>query len=155
MVHRFVALGAILSSCALTSAGAQTAPATPATPMPLPTKAERVPDVRYFLIETIVAKPGAKLWTLISKHFLPAGRAAGVPVPTVYHTETGPEGTILISPLPGGPGDLAWSVSPDDAKMFAALAKQEGGNDKAMALITQYNEGIASRTREIVHEHTK
>ena len=155
MKHRIVmASVALIGVAATTSAAAQTAP-TPATakPEPLPAKAEKVAGVRYLAIETITAKPGARLWTLISKHFIPATKAAGLPVPVTYHTETGETKTIVISPLTGGTGDLEWSVSPDDVKFFAALAQQEGGADKAMALWKEFNDGIASRSREIVHEH--
>lgn len=135
-------------------AAAQTAPAAPAA-MPFPTKAEKDADLRYFTIETITAKPGARLWTILSKHFIPAAQAAGIPVPVVYHTETGESRSIVISPLTNGPGDLAWQVSPEDLKWMNALAKQEGGEDKAMALWKEYNDGIEHRSRELIHQHVK
>ena len=91
----------------------------------------------------------------MSEHFIPAARTAGVPVPIVYHSETGAVQTTIITPLPGGPDDLAWEVSPDDLKWMNALAKQEGGQDKAMALWKEYNDGIATRSRDVVHEHVK
>lgn len=155
MDHRIAALaGALLVSCIPATASAQTAPApAPAPAMPL--KAEKVADVRYFIIETLTSKPGARTWTIISKHFIPAAKAAGTPYPVIYHTETGTSRTIVISPLPGGLADLEWSMSPDDVKFMAALAKQLGGADKAEAMWKEYNDGIESRTREIVHEHTK
>jgi hypothetical protein len=130
-----------------TTATAQTAPA-------FPTKAEKVTGVRYLVIETIEAKPGARLWEIISKHYMPAAKAAGVPNPQVYHVETGVPRTIIISELKGGPGDLEWQYTADDIKWMNALAKQEGGQDKAMALIKEYNDSIARRTRDIVHMHT-
>lgn len=138
-------------------AAAQTAPAVPAAPaaMPFPTKAEKDPDLRYFVIETITAKPGARLWTIISKHFMPAAKAAGIPTAIVYHTETGESRSIVISPLTDGPGDLAWQVSPEDVKFIDALAKQEGGPEKAMALWKEYNDGIEHRSRELIHQHAK
>lgn len=137
-----------------TTAVAQTRPAAPAAPaMPFPIAAKKVEGVRYLTIETITAKPGAQLWKIISEHFTPAARAAGVPVPTVYHSETGPAQTTIITPLTGGMADLEYDFAPDDVKFMAALAKQEGGQDKAMALLQQYQDGIATRSREIVHEH--
>ena len=152
MKHRILtSCTIVLGALAATSAAAQTTPAA----MPAPTKAEKVADVRYNTIETMTTKPGARTWTIISKHFMPAARAAGLPMPLVYHTETGESKTIVVTPLTGGMGDLEWSTSPDDVKFFAALAKQEGGMDKAMALYKEFNDGIATRSRELVHEHTK
>ena len=129
------------------SAGAQTAPA-------FPTKSEKVPNVRYLTIETLETKPGARTWEIISKHFIPAAKAAGVPAPSVYHTETGAPRTIIVSNLSGGAGDMEWRYSPEDVKWMSALAQQLGGQDKAMALVKEYNEGIAHRSRELVHMHT-
>lgn len=128
------------------SASAQTAPA-------FPTKAEKVQGVRYAVVETIEAKPGARLWEIVSKHFNPAAKAAGLPLPMVYHAETGVPRTIIISELNGGTGDLEWQYTADDVKWMNALAKQEGGQDKAMALVKEYNDGIANRTRDLVHRH--
>ena len=157
MRHRIIAsCTLVLGALGATTGSAQTTPAPAAPPAAaMPTKAEKVADVRYYMIETMTAKPGARLWTIISKHFTPAARAAGLPIPVVYHTETGESKTIIVSPLTGGTGDLEWSTSPEDVKFLAALAKQEGGPDKAMALVKEYTDGIATRSREIVHEHTK
>ena len=81
------------------AAGAQTAPA-------FPTKAEKVKGVRYLIIETIETKPDARTWEIISKHFTPAAKAAGVPIPMVYHTETGASRTITVTEMTGGTGDI-------------------------------------------------
>lgn len=144
-----------LASSAFVLAAPVAAQTTPPAPMTMPTKAVKEPGLRYFLVETITAKPGARLWTIISKHFIPAAKASGVPAPLVYHSETGPSQTMIITPLPGGTADLEWAVSPDDVKWMAALAKQEGSPEKAMALWKEYNDGIEKRTRELVHEHTQ
>lgn len=152
MNHRITAvLAAMLAGCAATAAVAQSAPAAPAT---MPLKAEKDAKLRYFTIETLTPKPGARLWTIMSKNFIPAAKAAGVPVPVVYHAETGSGVTIVITPLPGGLADLEWTMSPDDVKFMNELGKQLGGADKAEALWKEYNDGIAGRTREIIHEHT-
>ena len=151
------ALAAAALLVTVTVADAQTASpkpaALPAPAMAFPTAAKKVEGVRYLTIETFTAKPGAKLWSILSEHFIPTARAAGVPVPAIYHSETGPAQTTIIAPLPGGLADLEYEFSPDDVKLMAALAKQEGGQDKAMALMQQYQDGIETRTREIVHEH--
>lgn len=143
-------LGSLALAAAITlgagQASAQTAPA-------FPTKAEKVKGVRYWVIETIEAKPGARLWEIISKHYMPAAKAAGLPLPQVFHTETGVPSTIVISGLTGGTGDLEWQYTADDVKWMNALAKQEGGQDKALALIKEYNDSIARRTRDLVHSH--
>ena len=150
-------LFALSVACLLasTAAHAQTKPATPPAPpaMAFPTTAKKVEGIRYLTIETITAKPGAQLWKIISEHFVPAARAAGVPAPVVYHSETGSSQSTIITPLTGGLADLDYEFAPDDVKFMAALARQEGGQDKAMALIQQYQDGIATRSREIVHEH--
>lgn len=149
---------AVAGACLLYSytASAQTVPAPGAkapSPMAFPTAAKKAEGMRYFLVETITAKPGAGLWKIMSEHFIPATRAAGVPMPTIYHSETGQGQTTIVTPLTGGMVDMEYEVSPDDAKFMAALAKQEGGQDKAMALMQRYQDGIATRSREIVHEH--
>lgn len=155
MLNRYTALSAAML-CALgaTAAGAQTAPAAPPTPT-FPTKAERVADVRYLTIETLTTKPGTRVWTIVNKHFMPAARSAGPPMPLVYHTETGTPRTIVITELSGGTDDLGWSTSADDLKFMQALAKQEGSPEKAMALMKEYTDSIDTRSRELIHQHTK
>ncbi|WP_326525320.1 hypothetical protein [Sphingomonas sp.] len=153
MDRRIAALaGALFASCIPAVAPAQSAPAPAPAAMPL--KAETVADVRYFMIETMTSKPGARTWTIISKNFIPAAKAAGVPYPVIY-TETGTLRTIAVTPLTGGLADLEWSMSPDDVKLMTELGRQLGNADKAEALMKEFNDGIDSRSREIVHEHTK
>lgn len=156
MSVRLKALGAVFA-CAFSASSllAQTAPAPAAAAPGFPTKPERVAGVRYLTMETITAKPGAQLWTIISKHFIPAAKAAGLPMPLFYHTDTGKPATIIIAPLTGGPDDLGWSATADDVKFMTALAKLEGGQDKALAMFKHYNDSIESRTRELIHERTK
>jgi hypothetical protein len=144
----FAAVTAIGALCCLGGAAvAQTPPA-------FPTKAEKVKGVRYLTIETLESKPGSRTWEIISKHFIPAAKAAGVPAPQVYHSETGIPRTIVVAELPGGTDDLEWQYTADDLKWMNALAKQEGGQDKAMALLKEYGEGITRRSRDVVHMHT-
>lgn len=149
MKNRCTAIfAATLAVVATSAASAQTTP-------PAPLKAEKVADVRYLTIETMTSKPGARTWAIISKNFMPAAKAAGLPLPLVYHTETGKSETIVITPLTGGLDDLEWSMTADDVKFMTELGKQLGGADKAQALMKEFNDGIDSRSREIVHEHTK
>lgn len=149
MKTKFLGAAALVVAAALGAGGAtaQTAPA-------FPTKAEKVKNVRYLMIETIEVKPGARFFEIISKHYFPAAKAAGVPLPQVYHTETGVPRTIIVSEMTGGIDDMEWQYTADDIKWLNALAKLEGGQDKAMALIKEYNEAIVHRTRDIVHLHT-
>lgn len=77
-----------------------------------------------------------------------------MPVPIVYHSETGASVTIIVTPLPGWLADLEWMMSPDDVKFMTELGKQLGGADKAEAMWKEFSDGSASRSRETVHQHT-
>lgn len=70
------------------------------------------------------------------------------------HTTTGPWDSIAIMPLRGGVGDLGYVVSPDDARWFAALSKIAGGDDKAKALMEEYNALIERSETQMAHRHT-
>lgn len=148
-----LSLLAAAASLLAVPAAAQTASAPPAAT--LPTKPTKVQDVRYLSIETLTPKPGAALWKLMSEKLIPAAKAAGLPVPVVYHAETGAPHTIVITELTGGLQDLEYEYTAEDVKFMAALAKQEGGAEKAFAVMKQYTDSIETRSREIVHLHTK
>ncbi len=88
---------------------------------------------------------------IVSEHFAPASATAETPGPvmSLVH-ESGPWDVTWLWHLSGGPADLEWNVTPTQAKWMAAFAKQEGGREKALELLGQYTDLVASSTSYIV-----
>ncbi|TKD53192.1 hypothetical protein [Sphingomonas baiyangensis] len=113
-------------------------------------------NVRYAMVNMTKFKPGAarRANETISKTFMPSAKAAGIPMPSTYHPQTGEWDVIAIFPMADGISELEYSMTPSDAKWLAAMSKSLGGQDKAMALIDEYNGLIETNDRMLVHEHT-
>jgi len=75
---------------------------------------------------------------LIHKHFMPAGKAANLETGMVFMCATGEWDMTMIFPLPHGPGELEWEVSPDDARWINALAERMGGMEKAEKALKKF-----------------
>ena len=113
-------------------------------------------DAVYYEVEFVDYKPGktGEAYGIIAEHFSPAGEAAGLPGPTVFHFQSGPWDAAFNWQQKNGLADLEWRISPDNAKFFAALSEQEGGEEAAQAVIDRYNEMIARTEVYIGHTHT-
>lgn len=75
---------------------------------------------------------------LIREHFAPAGTKTETGPSMVLLHHTGPWDMTLVWKLKGGPADMEWEVSPDDARWRQAMAELEGGPDKAKAVWDRY-----------------
>lgn len=118
-------------------------------------KAEKRTNVEYQEAVYVKYKAGKRreAFTIINKYFKPAGEAAGVSPPYAVHLQSGSWDAIFVWVLKGGMGDLDWGTSPDDAKWMAALAQQNGGMDKARAILDSYFALVAKTRREFGHHH--
>ena len=90
---------------------------------------------------------------IISEHFEPAGEKAGVDGPFAIHFQTGPWDAAFYWDMKGGMADLEWFRSEDSVKWMAALAKLEGGEEQAAALLAKYMSMIDVRQEEVGHYH--
>ena len=85
--------------------------------------------------------------------YLPAMKAAGVPLPTILHPDTGEWDMVVIFPLPGGYADLQYTnLSPSDAKWVAQMERKLGVAE-AKAIGVELDKLIARKERYIAHEH--
>ncbi len=116
----------------------------------------RLENVTIVSVVHVAFKPGkrARAMEIINEHFVTAGAAAGTPGPVyAIHLETGKWDMILAWEMEGGFDDLMWYRSPNDVTWFNALAAQEGGEEAAQALLTEYRSLVASRYEEVAHIH--
>ena len=112
-------------------------------------------NARYMDVNNWAFVPGGvgrakEIWHDI---YIPAMKAAGVPLPTILHPDTGEWDMVIIFPLPGGYADLQYTnLSPSDAKWVAEMEKKLGA-DKAKAIGVELDKLITRKERYIAHEH--
>ena len=144
MQVRALALFAALSVALIGPASGQTADP--------PKKRE---NARYMDVNNWSFVPGRigrakEIWHDI---YIPAMKAAGVPLPTILHPDTGEWDMVIIFPLPGGYSDLQYTnLSPSDAKWVAQMERTLGV-EKAKAIGVELDKLIARKERYIAHEH--
>lgn len=109
----------------------------------------------FFNMVNIDFKPGKseRAFTIIREHFMKAGKASGTPGPKTLHFKTGKWDAAFIWKLENGPVDLEWYRSANDVKWWAALAKQEGGDEAATKLMAEFNSLIARSSGTFGHWH--
>ena len=111
----------------------------------------RYMDVNNWAFVPNGAERAKQIWHDI---YLPAMKAAGVPLPTILHPDTGEWDMVIIFPLPGGFADLEYTnLSPSDAKWVAQIERKLGGADKASAIGAELDKLIARKERYLAHEH--
>lgn len=112
-------------------------------------------DARYMRVVFVSYKPGkaAEAYGIINNKFNPAGQSVGLSGPVVVHFQSGQYDAAFHWRLDNGPADLEWRIAPDNAKFRAALARQEGSEEAASALMDRYNALIARTTSVIGHRH--
>lgn len=123
--------------------------ATPAGAQDMP-KAERN-DLNWYSIHMVKFKPGkrARAHEIIDNYFIPADKKAGTGAGIIdLHMNTGEWDSVTAFPMTGGPNDMTWDTSPDDAKWMAAMAEMLGGMDKAQAVLNEWDSLVE---REVVH----
>jgi len=143
MTRRFMAAVAAAFLC--TASGL-------AQELPQPQKHEKP---RWYRIVRTQFKYG-KAWEarqIITDHLRPATVASGTGEPAMeFHNQTGPWDETVIWAMPEGPAEMEWALSPDFTKWFAALAKLEGGTDKAWAVLGKYTDLIEREETDLALE---
>jgi hypothetical protein len=120
-------------------------------------EARRIPNARFIRIEMIKFKPGGedRAFELEDKYINPARKLSGVWPLAEYHTQTGPWDRIYVWDLPGGLADVEWQVDPSQAKLLAALSKVAGGDEKALAIMAEWNSLVERRETTVGHYHPR
>ena len=112
-------------------------------------------NARYMDVNNWAFVPGGvsrakEIWHQI---YIPAMKAAGTPLPTILHPDTGEWDMVIIFPLPGGYADLQYTnLSPSDAKWVAQMERRLGV-ERAKAIGVERERLIARKERYIAHEH--
>ena len=112
-------------------------------------------NARYMDVNNWAFVPGGvsrakEIWHQI---YIPAMKAAGTPLPTILHPDTGEWDMVIIFPLPGGYADLQYTnLSPSDAKWVAQMERRVGV-ERAKAIGVELERLIARKERYIAHEH--
>lgn len=86
---------------------------------------------------------------IIDDHFQKAAEKSGTSSPMRLVMETGEYDLLLIWDMKGGIEDMNWERSPENIKWWTALSEQEGGEEKAQALMTEYQSLIRSGTSNL------
>ena len=91
----------------------------------------------------------ARALEIIRDHFKKAGKKAGTPGPEQYILRSGEWDMMLIWNMKGGIEDMTWERSPDGVAWRKALNEQEGGADKAQAILDEYRSLVANSSADI------
>lgn len=112
-------------------------------------------NVEYYEVVLVKYKAGkaGDANDYINKYFIPATEAAGTPRPYVIHMQTGPWDAVYFWEQKGGMGDFDWYITANDEKWWAALAKLNGGMEKAEKIWDDYIVMVSHSRREIGHHH--
>ena len=112
-------------------------------------------DAKYMTVTYVKFKAGkrADAMQIIGEHFMPAGKAAGLPPPFAFHYQTGKWDASFWWDLENGLKDLEWFISPNNIKFMASLAEQEGSMEAAEELFAKYRSMIANSLVDIGHYH--
>jgi len=110
-------------------------------------------DVMWHTITVVDYKPGTvnEAKALIKK-FETASETAGGSMAVVYWFESGKYDLVVTWELTDGPADLQGKWSPDGASWWNALVAQEGSEEAASQLQTDYNELIASSVTRVARK---
>jgi hypothetical protein len=128
------------------------------TPLPLAAQEMAAPkkheNSSWLMMVNVKFKPGKieDAMKIINEHFAPAGMAIGMTDVRVLHHVGGAWDLTLMFPMPEGPRQLEWAVTPQDAKWMAEMAKREKGMANAMALLNRYADMLAREETTIVRE---
>ena len=118
-------------------------------------RSERRANARYLTVEMWKFVPGTRgrALEIFEENYVPAMRAAGHPLPTIIHPQTGPWDMILLYPLAGGPEDLEFDLSPSDERWWRIL-EQRVGVPPALELGNELQRLIIQKDSYLAHEHT-
>ncbi|WP_138431362.1 hypothetical protein [Fodinibius saliphilus] len=110
-------------------------------------KAKKMEGHTWHQVVLVKYKPGTinKAKNIIKNHFEKAGMESDVPGPQVMEMKTGEWDMMFIWTMKDI-SEMEWEVHPNDEKWWAAMAKQEGGMEKAMKVMTDYMDLINQST---------
>jgi len=102
-------------------------------------------DVMWHTITVIDYKPGTvdNARELIQK-FEAASEKAGIAPPVIYWFDSGKYDLVVTWKLPDGPAELQGKWNPAGETWWDALVDQEGSEEAALKLQSNYNDLIAS-----------
>ena len=117
-------------------------------------KPARADNVTFHWVEFTKFRPGQnnRASDMVRKHFDPVDKELGIEV-TSIHLLTGDWDRIELFTMRGGPADLGWRVSPDQAQFMNALARREGGMEAAQKILDEYESLIDRKVVNIAHMH--
>ena len=115
------------------------------------TQAKRFENVEWKTIVHIKYHTGKKgrALEIMNNHFKKAGEKAGTLGPIRYDLRTGEWDILLIWDMKGGIEDMTWERNPNGIAWRKALNEQEGGADKAQALLDEYSSLISDSYADI------
>lgn len=110
-------------------------------------------DVMWHTITVVDYKPGTEneAKALIQK-FETATETAGTSSPAIYWFESGKYDLVVTWKHPDGHSDLKDNWSQDEALWWKALIDQEGSEQAALKLQTDYKELIASSVTKVARK---
>ena len=91
---------------------------------------------------------------IIYEHFWPVDKEIGREVIPFDHV-TGEWDHVVYFPMPGGPGELAFTETALGKRWMETLVRREGGKDKAEALQKRFNEMVLHEKTEIVRRRIR
>lgn len=102
-------------------------------------KAKKMENHAWHQVVLVKFTPGGitEAKEIIKNHFEKAGIASNTRGPQILEMKSGEWDMMFVWTL-DSVADLDWEVHPEDEKWWAALAKQEGGEDKAMKVMNRY-----------------
>lgn len=116
-------------------------------------KTEKKSEVVWHTITVVDYKPGTNetALTCIQK-FESASRSAGTSSPDIHWFESGKYDLVITWMLKDGPADLNGRWSPDGDVWWNALVAQEGSEEAAEKLQSDYNDLIASSITSVARK---
>jgi len=144
------------------AAAALTMPAwaMPAAAQDAPTAQRMGDEVGWARVSYIKFKPGkrGRAMEIIQNYYAKAdamvdaetGKKSGI---HGVHMESGEWDAIYIFPMSGGPSDLTWLTSPEDVAWMAKFTELAGGQEKATAMLEEFDGLIERELTDIAHFH--
>jgi hypothetical protein len=113
--------------------------------------AESRDSVMWYRVEYAKFKPGTadEARRIIYEHFWPVDREIGREVIPFDHL-TGDWDHVAYFPLPTGPGEFAVTETPLGRRWNEVLARREGGQENAAAILRRFNELVLRTKSELV-----
>lgn len=110
-------------------------------------------EVVWHTITVVDYKPGTNETALaIIQKFESASRASGTSSPDIHWLESGKYDLVITWKLKDGPADLKGRWSPDGDAWWNALVDQEGSEEAAAKLQSEYNDLIDSSITSVARK---